>query len=195
MMRESMSRPSGSVPSGKRGSPPSTQAGGSLAKPRNCSIGECGASNGANTAIRQMAMTMTRPITAPRFSRKDRQNSRRGPGTAWREGLRATSAGMADPRVDDAVEHVDQEIEEDDDTGDQQDAALEGRIVAPADRFDEPVADARPGEDRLGEHGAGHEGGDLEPDRGDDRDKGVAQSMDADDADWRQALGAGGADI
>src|SRR5262245_39655842 len=177
MMRESMSRPSGSVPSRKRGSPPSTQAGGSLAKPRNCSIGECGASSGANSATRQMMTTMTRPITAPRFSRKDRQNSSRGPGAARRGGLRATSAGMADPRVDDAVEHVDQQIEEDDNAGNQQDAALKCGIVAPADRFDEPVADARPGKDRLGEHRTGHEGGDLQPDRGDDRDEGVAQGM------------------
>src|SRR5690349_17244799 len=147
MMRESMSRPSGSVPSRKRGLPPSTQAGGSLAKPRNCSIGECGASSGANSATIQMATTIARPITAPRFSRNDRQNSTSGAGWAWCGVLSAMSAGMADPRVDDAVEHVDQEVEKDHDAGDQQNAALEGWIIAPADRLDEPAANAGPGKD------------------------------------------------
>src|SRR6188472_2854426 len=125
MMRESMSRPSGSVPSRKRGLPPSTQAGGSLAKPRNCSIGECGASNGAKTATKQMAPTTINPITAPRFSRKECQNSASGLGGAGRALASATSAGMADPRIDEAVEHVDQKVEDYDEAGDQENTALE----------------------------------------------------------------------
>ena len=88
-----------------------------------------------------------------------------------------------------------EEIDEDDDAGDQQDAALESGIVAPADRLDQPFADTRPGEDRLGEDGAGQQRADLQADHGDDGDERVAQRMDADDAEGREALGAGGAHI
>ena len=65
---------------------------------------------------------------------------------------------------------------------DQHDAALQGRIVAAADRLDQPLADARPGEDRLGQNGTGEQVADLQADDGDHRDQRIAQRMDADDA-------------
>jgi hypothetical protein len=51
------------------------------------------------------------------------------------------------------------------------------RIVAARDRIDHPLADARPGEDRLGEDRAGQQDADLQADGGDDRDQRVAQRM------------------
>ena len=57
------------------------------------------------------------------------------------------------------------------------DAALQHRIVAPADRLDQPFADARPGEDRLGQDRAGEQHADLQADHGDDRDQRVAQGV------------------
>ena len=94
-----------------------------------------------------------------------------------------------------AVEQVDDEVDDDDDRRDQQDAALQRRIVAPADRLDQPFADAGPGEDRLGEHGARHQRADLQADDRDDGDERVAQRVHADDAEAAQALGACGAHI
>ena len=49
--RESMSRPSGSVPSGKAQSPPACHAGGRSVLSRNCSVGSWGAIQGAKIAV------------------------------------------------------------------------------------------------------------------------------------------------
>src|SRR5271167_4288467 len=108
-----------------------------------------------------------RPKTAPRFSRKAAQNDASGEGWARTAAASspigalsaAASAAMTDPRIDHAVDEIDQQIDADDDGRDQHHPALERRIVAPADRIDEPVADARPGEDGLRQHLALHEAG------------------------------------
>ena len=68
------------------------------------------------------------------------------------------------------------------------------RIVAAADRLDQPLADAGPGEDRLGQDRAGEQHADLQADHRDDRDQRVAQRVDADDAaaatgPWRARCG------
>src|SRR4051794_13320796 len=108
--------------------------------------------------MRTTITTTARPMTAPRFSRKERQKERSGPGGLcgrWTADGKVTSTGMADPRIDEAIGEIDEQVDHDDDARDQHDAALEGRIIAPVDRFDEPFADARPGEDRFGEDGAG----------------------------------------
>ena len=68
--RESMSRPSGSVPSGKLQLPPSCQTGGISANSRNCWVGSCGAIHGAVAATITKATKIQNPNTAPRFSRK-----------------------------------------------------------------------------------------------------------------------------
>ena len=115
--RESMSRPTASVPRMKRGSLPSIQKGGSLVKPRYCSMGECGASTLAKIATKTTMQTTARPSTAPRFSRKARQKARKGPGGAGPVtgvGM-AASLGMADSRVDEAIEQVDDQVDHDDD--------------------------------------------------------------------------------
>ena len=70
MRRESISRPTASVPKGKLQSPPSSQAGGRRKYSRYCSIGGWGAIRSAESATRTMATTVTRPTTAPVFSLK-----------------------------------------------------------------------------------------------------------------------------
>ncbi len=102
---------------------------------------------------------------------------------------------MPNPRVDQAVGQVHQQVDENDDRRDQHHPALQCRVVAPADRLDQPFADTRPREDGLGEHRAGHQRADLQPDDGDHRDQRVAQCMQADDAPRRQAFGACGAHV
>jgi hypothetical protein len=89
----------------------------------------------------------------------------------------------------------DQEVHEHDQRGDDQHAALQHRIVAAVNRFDQPLADPGPRKNRLGQDGAAQQRSDLEPDHGDDRDQGVAERVHGDDAHRTQALGARGADI
>src|SRR6202022_934941 len=109
MMRDSMSRPSASVPSGKVQLPPSYQAGGSFTNWRYCSSGECGASQPAKMPVKAIATNMMRPVSAPLFSRNDAQNSASGVGgaVAVNGAVMVMSAAMADARVDGALEQGD----------------------------------------------------------------------------------------
>ena len=148
-----MSRPSPSVPSGKRHDAARSQTGGA-----RTARGTARSANAARrlrrTAPRaRSSASTTRPIIAPRFSRNAAAKAASGEAARGRPRLprgrtSATSAGMADPRIDRAIDEVDEQIDEDDHRRDQHQAALQRRIVAPADRLDQPVADARPGEDR-----------------------------------------------
>src|SRR5690606_9656783 len=73
--------------------------------------------------------------------------------------------------------------------------ALYHRIVTLEHRIYHPFADARPGKDRLGKDSARQHHAHLQANGGDDRDHGVSQRVNADDAKWRQALRARRADI
>src|SRR5690554_3147231 len=133
--------------------------------------------NGANaTTSRNMPM-IAKPRTASglRDTRRNhfRPRRRRGAGSTPRgsEGGRCAgstagpatapascpcrSSVIADPRVDDGVEEVDDDVHDDEADGDEQDGPLHDRVVAREDRVDEQAADAGPREDGLGEHGAG----------------------------------------
>src|SRR6478609_7502931 len=99
-------------------------------------MGEYGAMKSAKIAIRATMVRMQSPMTAPRFSEKEDQKARSGDCTAGAPAATVTcgaraSAAMADPRVDGAVEHVDEQVDHDDHGRDQQDAALQRRVVPP----------------------------------------------------------------
>src|SRR5580704_14282803 len=189
MRRDSVSWPSPSVPSTKRQEPPASHTGGARTASRNWSIGEWGATTLAVSARRTMIAKTVRPMTAPRFSR----NAASGEGCARTAAASspidlvsaAMSAAMAYPGIDDAIDEIDDQIDQHDDGGDQQNAALQRGIIAPADGIDDPMADPRPGEDRLGEHGPGHQAGNREADHRHHWQKRVAQRVNADDPRWR----------
>ena len=61
--------------------------------------------------------------------------------------------------------------------GDEQDAALHRRIVARADRLHQQPSDARPREDRFGDHRAGQHRPELQPEHRDDRNEAVAERV------------------
>src|SRR3984957_5442213 len=165
MRRDIISWPSPSVPSTKRHEPAASHTGGARTASRNCSIGEWGATTFAVNARMTMIAKTTRPIEAPRSSRNAAQNDARGEGCASTAAASspigfvsaATSAAMANPGIDDPIDQIDDQIDEDDDSGDQQHTALQRRIVPPPNGIDQPMADAWPGEDRFGEHRAGHQ--------------------------------------
>src|SRR5882724_5392427 len=147
----------------------------------------------ARIASSTMMSTTARPISAPRFSMNASQNARSSRGGAPAVPATAASAGscasatMADARIDDAVKHVDDQVDENDERGDQHHAALQGRIVASRDALDQPFSDAGPGEDGLGEHRARDERAYRKADHGHDRNHRVAQRVQADHAPRGQA--------
>src|SRR5580693_7565191 len=201
--RDSMSCPSPSVPRGKRQEPPPSHTGGARTASRNWSIGEWGATTFAANAKKTMTPKTARPNTAPRFSRNADQNDASEEG--WTKTAAASSpigvvsaaasAGTANPGINHAVDEIDDQIDEDDDGGDEQHAALQRRIIAPADRIDKPMADARPREDRLGQHRPGHQAGNREADDSHDRQERVAQGVNADDPRRGEPLGARSPDV
>ena len=78
--RESKSRPSSSVPSRNWICPPSSHDGGVSRKSRYCSLGLCGATQGAKIAQNTISTMNSRPATAPLFLEKACQNSLYGDG-------------------------------------------------------------------------------------------------------------------
>src|SRR6266540_621783 len=115
MIRLSTSRPKRSVPSGWSRSPPSIQIGGISFVVMSPSVGLCGARYAAKIAVRTRA-----PRTAP--------------GNHGRSSLRARTA---DPRVEVAVEHVDEEIPREVERAQHQHAGLHDRIVAGGDGLED----------------------------------------------------------
>ncbi len=73
--------------------------------------------------------------------------------------------------------------------------AHDHRDVLVEDRLDRQPAEPGPVEDRLGEHDAAHQPGEVEPEQRDQRDERVAQRVLAVDAHRRQPLGARRADV
>ncbi|MNZ20628.1 hypothetical protein D3C78_376850 [compost metagenome] len=78
--RESRSRPSSSVPRMNCQLPPSSHTGGVSRKSRYCSLGLCGATQGANSAQNTIRLMNIRPATAPLLREKACQNSLYGEG-------------------------------------------------------------------------------------------------------------------
>ena len=81
--------------------------------------------------------------------------------------LMAISAGH-DPRIDDGLEHVDREIEKDEEGGEHQDHALEHRDVTLKDSEVQEIPRARPREHGLDQHRAAQLEAELQADDGQD---------------------------
>src|SRR5262245_7038254 len=116
---------------------------------------------------------ISRPPAAPSgFLRTKRTRTVHAPlcgrapaGTAIAAGLTA----IADSRIEDAVQHVDDQVREDHDDRGEHDEVLDHRIVPPEDRLHQEARDSRQVEDGLGDHQPADEECELDPDDGDDR--------------------------
>ncbi|KAI1690666.1 hypothetical protein DdX_22345 [Ditylenchus destructor] len=140
---------------------------------------------------------MTLPAMAGRLRRKRRTASwkRLRPFTSLSEATGATASVMANPRIEQAVENIDQQIEHDDEDGDQHDRAHDERIVA-VDRAEHEVTpDAGNGEDRLDHRGAGEQCRRAGCEIGDDGQHGAAHGVRDDHRFRRQTIGTRGADV
>src|SRR6267142_4892053 len=135
MTRLSTSRPKRSVPSGCAPSPPSIQIGGISFWVMSPSVGLCGARDDE-----KLAASTSRTRTDP----ANHGSSRLPPG-------------MADPRIEIAVEKVHQEITGEVEAAQHEHAGLHDRVVARGDRLEDEPAETRPGEDGLGGRRAAQE--------------------------------------
>src|SRR5438093_6773750 len=129
--RDRMSRPTGSVPRINVAVPPSCHTGGAKVKSRYCSFGGYGAMTSAPAPNTISMRIKASPMRAPRLCEYASHSSRSGPGVAT--GAVSSSSvvsSMADSRIDDAVQQIDNEVHTDDDGRDQQNAALHYRVVA-----------------------------------------------------------------
>src|SRR3989475_4720271 len=132
-----MSRPRWSVPSQCS----------ALGGPSLCAawvaIGSWVWSHGARTAVTSMTSMMAPPAAPSGLRRMNRPSVVPHPGRAGAlTSRRSTGASrrlatIAHARVEDAVEHVDEEVTEDHHDGDEHHEVLHDRIVAPEDRLHE----------------------------------------------------------
>src|SRR4051812_49654660 len=115
------------------------------------SSGSCVASQGAASASTAIASSSTAPSTSVGFLRSQRQRRRGGPsstsataasGTGGRTAVKKTSLSVADPRIEEAVAQVDQQVDQHVRGGREQQHALDHRVVVTLHRVDHEAADA-----------------------------------------------------
>src|SRR6516225_6516323 len=95
------------------------------------------------------------------------------------------------PWIEQAVHEIRQHVHRDVRDRDEEDAALDHRVVAKTDRLDEEPAHTGPGEDRFGNDRAGQHRPKLQAEDSDDRDEAVAKRMADDRTKRRNAPRAG----
>src|SRR6266849_9785783 len=202
MMRLRMSRPNSSVPSRWR----STAPGPLSTASEYCADGLSGAMRGAAAASTIMATAIRMPSPSGSQRRRCPPRDRRGssrPRVTPRSsdsarGLMAIAIPglpVGDPRVDDRVEHVDGQVDDDDDHGEHGDGALGERVVPGPDGVHQHLAEPGAREHGLGEHGAGQRDRHEEPDDGEERDHHVAERVLVDHRALDLPLGPRGADV
>ncbi len=95
------------------------------------------------------------------------------------QGRSGDGAGMANPRIEHGVEHVDGEVDEHVADGDDDHGSLYGDVVTADDAVDRVLAEAVQGEDDLDDERAADEPTEVQADDGDEREgrrpEGVAQ--------------------
>src|SRR5215475_109185 len=99
-----------------------------------------------------------------------------------------TSSRESDPRIDEGVEDVHEEIDPDDHEPRHDDDALHQGKVALEDAFVEQAADARPREDDLDDDGGVDHHDHVDAGQGEDRNEGVLEGVHGDDDEVGQAL-------
>ncbi len=87
------------------------------------------------------------------------------------------AALAAQARIDDEIEQVDDEVDDHEQQRDQQQVGRHHRDVGELHRLQEELADARPGEHRLGDDGEGDQGAELQAHHGDHRHQRVLERM------------------
>src|SRR5262252_7117001 len=138
---------------------------------------------------------MKAPVIAPGLRRRrDHASAQRPPLGAlswisWDSSWATDISAQPDPRVQDRVRDVHDQVDDDEDDREEEDASLQHRVVTVEDRVLEPAADAGPREDGLGENGSREQEAGLEADDRRDRQHGVPEHVPGVDRVRREALG------
>src|SRR6185295_15955880 len=102
---------------------------------------------------------------------------------------------IADPRIDEAVQQVRDEVHADVRHCDEQDASLDERVIAEPNRLNEKPADPGPREDRLGDDRARQHRTELQADERDHWNQAVSERVPYDRAHLRDTAGTGGGHV
>src|SRR5450759_3703696 len=165
------------------------------------SVGPYGAIKGASKAPKTKIEMQTRPTIAGVLRNTRRKASRHRPRLARGAAGTTTAAdwlvisAVPDPRVDEGVAEVDDQVHGQEDRREDEDQRLDHDVVVVLDQADHPRPNAIPAEDRLGQDRAAEQTTNLEPDHGRDRQPGVAHDVAGVDGPLREALGPGCADV
>src|SRR2546425_7665212 len=138
-----------------------------------------------------ISVSTMRPPRAPsglRRQKRQRARARAEPGAPARprSARRATvvrvstwlaTTSVPDPRVEEGVAGVHEEVHQDDHADDEQIDALDDGIVTLVDRIEEKAPHARQPEDRLEDDGAAQDLRDLDAEDRDHRDQRVLQTV------------------
>src|SRR6187399_1565069 len=146
-MRAKMSWPRSSVPNGW------TEVGVCRRDVKSMSLIATFQTSGPNATMSTITVRTTRPMTASRCRRKRRHASAAGETLRRRAGTAVSAAGLAvaDAGVEPAIEHVGDQVEEDDETREHEGHRHDHRRVVAQDGVDQERADARNPEDLLGD--------------------------------------------
>src|SRR6266568_7333373 len=100
-----------------------------------------------------------------------------------------------DAGVDKAIQHIDDQVDQNEQGRKGEHDALHDRVVAREQGIDEELTHAWPAEDSFGEHRSAKQGPELMTDDSNDRQESVAQSVAVDDGALDQAFGASSQDV
>src|SRR3984957_17878292 len=181
--RDSTQRPRLSVPRGKLASPPCIQAGGNWAESRSCSIGSCGASGGANSATKSSKATTAPPTQSrgpPRLSAAIH-------GAVRSIGALTARSTIAQPRVQQRDQNIDDKIEGDEENSKGQDQSLDQGEIAVDHRVDRHIADPLIGEDAFDQHRSPQQQRDLDAAECDRRNQRVREPLPQQDRRTRKS--------
>src|SRR5690625_1951227 len=135
----------------------------------------------------------TSPTAPPRCLSRRRSTPagrRLAVGGSW-----VVTSLIADPRVDDRVQEVDEQVDDDELQREDEHQALHRGVIAGFDRLDEQPAEAVEVEHRFDYYRAGQQEAELQADYRNDRNEGVPQGVLVHDGPLDEAFGAGGAHV
>src|SRR5207248_3062607 len=174
-IRLQMSRPKLSVPSTWPG-----LSGGRNASVKRCSIGSYGVRSGAKIAASTTIVSSTTPVTKAGLSWVLRRRTAMSIGFGATTGSAPPSSALSlirDPRVEDRVGKVDDEVDQDhEECADHRDGLHDG-VVPPADGRDQELSRARDREHCLDDDRAADEEAELQTEDRDGREQGVPQHV------------------
>src|SRR5690348_5975301 len=171
--RLSTSRPTLSVPS------QCARPGRASALPRSWATGSYGASTGAARATTIATSRTAAPNGGRRARAARRTASQRRSRTTVSSREPSVDSANPDSGIDPAIEEIDGEIADDEAERDQQDHALDERVVACKHGVDDETPHARQREHVFGDHRTADERAELQADDRHDRDERVLQHVSA----------------